>query len=509
MGRSLLSLVTTVAAMVAITLLVHLNGTQSIAVHFYYLPIIYAGFMFGDYGAILASLSAAFLCGPWMPATVEASGAEVVRTLQTPWDIALRAGIFYVLGIFASRVSGALRRRTSEAETLYEVARDISSSLRLREVLDSIAQHAVAVLDARACTIRLLDEDNDELTAAASAGLSQTYLQKGPVTVAQSALDKRVLDGEAVAILDVRADPLFQYPEAAREEGLTSVLSLPLRSKEAVLGVIRIYAHRRRQFRRHEIELLTAFADHAAVAIENAELYEDIRRNYYETVRALTIAIEARDSATYGHSERVTELADRLAAELGMPEEERELLRFGAILHDIGKIGVAEQMLDAREGPLEDQMFYQMHPLIGRSILQPVGFLESIMDVVVYHHERWDGTGFPERLKGEEIPFYARLAAVVDAYDRAVHPSEAPSPISPRQALDEILTGAGTAFDPAIVAAFVRMMRAGPSQVRPADDEAAQEEGTDSADEEQSAPETEAEAGDVEGEATTQAGAEE
>jgi putative nucleotidyltransferase with HDIG domain len=272
------------------------------------------------------------------------------------------------------------------------------------------------------------------------------------------------LSGEVVAILNAQTDPLFQYPEAAREEGLTSVLSLPLRSKEATLGVIRTYARRQRQFRRHEIELLTAFAHQAAVAIENAELYEDIRRNYYETVRALTIAIEARDSATYSHSERVTELTEQLASELGIAEQERELLRFGAILHDIGKIGVAEQMLDARDGPIEEQMFYQMHPLIGRSILQPVGFLEPVMPVVVHHHERWDGSGFPEGLKGKEIPYSARLVAVVDAYERAVHPTESPSPVTPREALDQVLAGAGTAFDPEIVAAFARMMRAGPSQ---------------------------------------------
>ncbi len=460
---TLLPLIAIVISMLAITVLVALGGTQSIAVHFFYLPIVYAGFVFGDYGAIAASLWAAFLCGPWMPARIEPAGTEVTRIMQSPWDIALRAGIFYVLGIFASRVSGALRRRTSEAETLYEVARNISSSLRLREVLDAIVNHAVAVMDARACSIRLLDEESGELKPEASAGLSEQYWDKGPVTVEGSELDRRVLAGEAVAILDAQKDPLFQYPEAAREEGLTSVLSSPLRSKEKTLGVIRMYAHRRRRFRRHEVELLSAFADQAAIAIENAQLYEDIRQNYYETVRALTIAIEARDSATYSHSERVTELADELAAELGMSEQERELLRFGAILHDIGKIGVGEQVLDSRDGPLEDQMFYRMHPLIGRSILQPIAFLAPVMSVVVHHHERWDGQGFPEGLSGEDIPYRARLVAVVDAYERAVHPTESPSPVSPQEALHQVVAGAGTAFDPEIVAAFARMMRRGPA----------------------------------------------
>ena len=268
---TLLPLVAIVISMLVITVLVALGGTQSIAVHFFYLPIVYAGFVFGDYGAIAASLWAAFLCGPWMPTRIEPAGTEVIRTMQSPWDIALRAAVFYVLGIFASRVSGALRRRTSEAETLYQVARNISSSLRLQDVLHAIVNHAVAVMDAKACSIRLLDEQSGELKPAASAGLSEQYWDKGPVTVEGSELDRRVLAGEAVAILNAQTDPLFQYPEAAREEGLTSVLSLPLRSKEKALGVIRMYAQRQRRFRPHEVGLLSAFADQAAVAIENAQ----------------------------------------------------------------------------------------------------------------------------------------------------------------------------------------------------------------------------------------------
>ncbi len=445
--------------MAVITVLVALTGTDSIAVHFYYLPIIYAGFIFGDLGAIITAVAAACLCGPWMPAKLITEGPETVRVAQTWWDIGLRTGIFYVMGIFASRVSWAIERHATQMRTLYEVTRTVSSSLRIREVLDTIAGQAVAVMDARACSIRLLDSEGGELERAASSGLSEQYWNKGPVTVAESALDRRVLGGETVAILDAQSDPLFQYPEAAREEGLTSVLSLPLRSRDATLGVMRIYAHRKRRFREDEVELLRAFANAAAIAIENAELYEESRRGYFETIRALTIAIEARDSATYSHSERVTELADELAQELGMTEAEREILRFGCILHDIGKIGIEERMIDARDIDDAAHMFYRMHPLIGRSILRPVTFAQEFVPIVVHHHERWDGTGFPEGLAGEEIPFMARLVAVVDSYERAVNPTESPMPVSPEEALRSILRGAGTAYDPRMVAAFDRVMR--------------------------------------------------
>jgi len=299
----------------------------------------------------------------------------------------------------------------------------------------------------------------DELVAAAMSGLSHEYWQKGKVVGAASPVNGRALTGEAVQIMDVTQEEGFQYPEAARMEGITSVLTVPLRAKSGTRGVIRIYAKRKRRFTPAEIELLSTFADQAAVAIENAELYEDIRRNYYETVRALTTAVEAKDAATYKHSERVTELADRLAESIGMSQNEREMLRFGCILHDIGKIGVHDEALDAREGIPTDQVFYRMHPLIGTSILQPIGFLEPALPIVKYHHERWDGSGFPEGLAGKDIPFIARLVAVADAFDRAQKPSgSAGSGISTRDALLDIVSRAGTEFDPEIVGKFHRMM---------------------------------------------------
>lgn len=443
----------------AITVLVALGGTDSVAVHLYYIPIIYAGFVFGDIGAIAAAIAAALLCGPWMPAKFVTEGAETIRIEQTGWEIGLRTAIFYVMGIFASRVSYAIERRAVEMRTLYEVARTVSSSLRLREVLDTIAEQAVSGMDARACSIRLLNPDTGELEPGASTGLSEDYWTKGPVTVEESGLDRRVMEGETVQIRDAQTDPLWQYPDAAEREGLTSVLSLPLQTRDSTLGVMRIYAHQKRDFTEEEVDLLGTFASSAALAIENAELYEETQQGYFDTVRALTIAIEARDAATYSHSERVTELADELAEELGLSDQDREILRFGCILHDIGKIGIEERMLDARDSDEAENVFYQMHPLIGRSILKPVNFAKSFVPIVVHHHERWDGTGFPEGIEGEEIPYMARLVAVVDSYELAVNPTESPTPVRPREALRSVLRGSGTAFDPEIVSAFSRMMQ--------------------------------------------------
>lgn len=461
------AMVMTIISMALITILVRISigDTAIIAMQLYYLPIIYAGFSFSIYGATVVSVASAYLSathGTTM--SFDYPQALTLSDFQPIFQLA----IFFIVGYFASEVSKTIRRRAVEAHMLYEVARSITSSLRLRQVLDQIAAAAMQVMNARGCGIRLLDKETGELRPVTMHGLSEEYMNKGIVSRESSPLDRRVLAGEAVQVLDVRNDPNFQYPEAAEAEGLRSVLSVPLRSKDEPLGVIRVYAKGKRRFRPRELDLLTAFAHQAAVAIENAELYEDVRRNYYETVRALTTAIEARDPTTYNHSERVTQLADRLAVYLQMNAEERETLRFGCILHDIGKIGIEEDALEARDPRNREQVFYRMHPLIGRSILQPIGFLHDALPTVVHHHENWDGSGFPEGLAGEAIPYHARLCAIVDAYERLRNPQAFDTTArSMNEALKEIMSRANTQFDPKLVVQFNKMMTASSSQPAP------------------------------------------
>ncbi len=456
--KTAVSLIVLALAMGFITWLVYLQGTTSIAVHFYYLPILWAGFAFGDYGAIIVSLLAALACGPWIPAE-PALSPENPAIQQSLWDVVLRLLVFYVVAIFASRLSFELKRRVTEAQTLYQVAHSITSSLRIKQVLELITHHAMHVMDAKACNIRLLNKENGELELVASAGLGDDYWEKGPVVLEGNITDQRVLRGHAEQIYDVPTDPGFQYPEAARAAGLTSALIVPLETKEETLGLIRVYSKSPHRFTQREVDLLTTFAHQASAAIENAELYEDIRRNYYETVRTLTRAIEAKDIETYSHSERVTDLVEKIAQQVGMSEEQRELLQFGSILHDVGKIGLENTDTATSNGSDQAaEVFYRMHPLIGQSILQPVTFLAPVLSVITHHHECWDGTGFPEGLAGDDIPYEARIVAIADAYDRLIHPRDPLSnqSISPREALEEILASAGTRFDPKLVAAFNR-----------------------------------------------------
>lgn len=443
-----------VATVCLITWLVYLSGgTTSPATHLYYIPLVLSGFLLGDVGAIIISLLAAMLCGIYMPAQI--TDDQIIY--QSFAEVVLRTLFFFVIAVGSSRVGGRLKQQANEFRTLYEVAKTINSSLRLNTVLNMIARSAAEVMDAKACALRLRDDATDDLQIVATYGLSAEYLEKGPVKLGESPIDQHVLQGQTLAFRDVSRGMGFQYPEAAAKEGIVSVLSAPLQTKDSPIGVIRIYTAAPHRFSPGEIALLTAFANQASVAIENAALYEDVKRNYYETVRALCMAIDAKDPITLGHSERVTELTERVVRAMGIPDEDLELLRFGTILHDIGKIGV-EPGLGNQATP-EQQMFERMHPLIGRSILEPIEFLAPVLSVVMYHHERFDGAGYPEGIAGETIPLYARIVAVGNAYDNLVSPHGGDEPDNPRVAFGRIMAGSGTQFDPEVVRTFAKVWR--------------------------------------------------
>jgi len=230
-----------------------------------------------------------------------------------------------------------------------------------------------------------------------------------------------VLEGRVSVIQDVARTTRLQYAEHVLREGVHAMLCVPLASRGRRLGVFRVYSGRRKQFGTPVRNLVQTFANQAAIAIENAELYENLQRSYFETVRGLSRALEARDESTLGHSERVTRLLALMAEHMGFSRDEIDLIRFGGILHDIGKVGITEEAL--QPGTLLNggaDLLAQMHPLIGASILEPVSFLKPVIPMVQFHHEYLDGSGYPEGLAGKEIPPYARLAAAANVFDLVV-----------------------------------------------------------------------------------------
>ncbi|MBI5606393.1 MAG: HD domain-containing protein, partial [Deltaproteobacteria bacterium] len=235
-------------------------------------------------------------------------------------------------------------------------------------------------------------------------------------------------------------------------------MSLPFLIKDEVFGLLSL-ANKvgGASFTDDDISLALTLVNKTALRIENNVLYEIVYNNLVNSLKALVISIEARDPYTRDHSERVTAYALQTAEVFGMSEEDKDALKFGGYLHDIGKIGIRDGVL-LKPGPLTEaeQADVRLHPIIGDNILKPLMFFPKEREIIRYHHEHYDGKGYPEGLSGEQIPLIARVLAVADAYDAMTSSRPYRKAMTHNQAIREIKRGACTQFDEKIVQAFLQ-----------------------------------------------------
>jgi putative nucleotidyltransferase with HDIG domain len=242
--------------------------------------------------------------------------------------------------------------------------------------------------------------------------------------------------------------------------GLHSLVSCPLQAGGKVLGVLNLVQRAAyRELSTGEIQSLKIIASKAAYAMSNAELYDDLQESYLSTISAFAAAIEARDNYTRGHTERVTYLCELIARELGWDDERLVTVSMGALLHDVGKIGVPDRVLN-KKGPLEpeERELMQRHPELGARMIEDIEFLKPCLPFILSHHERWDGAGYPQGLKGEAIPIEGRILAVADTLDAILtnRPYRGAGTIG--KAVSELTKFAGIQFDPQIVKVFLELL---------------------------------------------------
>ncbi len=370
------------------------------------------------------------------------------------------------LAVHNSRLYSDLEDRIGELHAIFEIDKAITSAIDLETVLQQIVHMSIGLLDAKISSIMLVDEESQELIIAAAHGLSEGYIRKGHVKVGESIAGKVIKEGRPIIVEDIREDPRHIYTEQARAEGLCSLLSVPLSLKERVIGVLNIYTDEPHDFNSHEVNLFTSLASQAAIAIENARLFESLEEIYIEVITAMASAIDARDTYTHGHSQRVTEYAVAIAEEMGLSLAEVEIIRNASILHDVGKIGIKEDILK-KPGRLteEERREMEYHPFIGTKILQSVKLLEPVMPLVYHHHERFDGTGYPDGLRGEEIPLGARIISVADAFESMTSDRPYRKALPLDEAISELRYGSGRQFDPRIVEVFLGLAEGGKIEV--------------------------------------------
>ncbi|MEW6660329.1 MAG: HD domain-containing phosphohydrolase [Thermodesulfobacteriota bacterium] len=273
-----------------------------------------------------------------------------------------------------------------------------------------------------------------------------------------------------LASLDNQKVPEY-YWEAAREvvqngapilfspsnlDYSSPVLAVPVSQSENLCGVLVLSDHPHRPLDRDDLNLVTMLAENPSLVSDNLAHHEKNTISLLESIKALVRSLEARDPYTGQHSARVTEIVSHFARHLGLPADELTSLKTASYLHDIGKVGISDFIL-LKDGPLtpEERTVIQTHPLIGGKIVEPLGLRPREKDVILYHHERWDGRGYPYGLAGETIPFYCRLLALADVYDALTTDRPYRRRCSIPDALAEIQAHAGTQFDPQLAREFV------------------------------------------------------
>jgi len=358
-----------------------------------------------------------------------------------------------------------VRHSQRQLDALMGVGEIINSAKGSDIVLNNVMDTVIALMQAERGLIMLRNESGEFRTEAAR-GMDQVNLEGEDFAVSQTIVKRVAESGVGVLTTNAQEDPRFERQLSVVAHNLRSIICVPLKLKEEIIGVIFVDSRMHSGlFGKNDLELLSAFANQAAVAIDNARMIEDLeqvnedlRVAYDETIRGWALALELRDRETEGHTQRVTDLTLRLAKKLGVPEEEMEHIRRGALLHDIGKMAIPDMVLLKPGGfNLTERKFMELHPEIAKDMLEKIEFLHPALDIPYYHHEKWDGTGYPKNLRGEDIPFAARIFAVADVWDALTSERPYRKPLGPEEVRKIIREKSGSHFDPKVVQAFLEL----------------------------------------------------
>lgn len=378
-----------------------------------------------------------------------------------------------LLSLFASQAAGAihsarlfaeLRHRAEEFAGLYEITRDLSMQLDLSTVMVKIIERAQRLLDTPCCSISLYDTNRMDLELVAAIGPDLpvgTRRQLGDGLAGRVAQSRTSIIVEDYQTWELRSILYWQIPYG-------SMLGVPLLYGGHLLGVLDVAEIKpsTRIFTETDLRLLTLFAGQAASAIENAKLFdslqssnEDLTLAYDATIEGWSRAMDLRDKETEGHTLRVADLALRLAREMGIDEAQLVHIRRGGLLHDIGKLGVPDGILLKNEELTEEEWeVMKRHTIYAYEMLSKIEYLKPAITIPYFHHEKWDGTGYPEGLQGEDIPLEARIFALADVWDALLSDRPYRKGWSVERAIEYIKSQIGIHFDPKIAGVFLALI---------------------------------------------------
>jgi putative nucleotidyltransferase with HDIG domain len=384
-----------------------------------------------------------------------------VHSLVAVADIAANA-------IHRAHLNNETEQRLMQLTALRKIDTAINSNHNLHHSLGVLLEQTLYQLEVDAADILIFNQDTQELEYFIGKGFRGSNFMQASLKLIQGFTGRAALERTIIHVLDLSTsnNVLALLKETLADEGFVFYHAVPLVAKKEVKGVLQVYNRSTFEPNNDWGNFIETLAGQAAIAIDEVQLFEGLQRSnrqlelaYDYTIEGWAHALDLRDKETEGHSQRVAKLTVSLAGKLGIKGEELNHIRRGALLHDIGKMGVPDNILN-KPDKLNDAEWDIMrkHPQYAYDMLSPIDYLHPALEIPYAHHEKWDGSGYPRRLQGEAIPLMARIFAVVDVWDALTSDRPYRSAWSKEKTLAHIVTSSGTHFDPQVVNAFISMV---------------------------------------------------
>lgn len=355
------------------------------------------------------------------------------------------------------KIVATQKARLEILEAMEEMGRLLNSTLDEREVRKRAMEAATRLMRSEVGSLLLIDPETQELFFEVALGEKGEKVREIRLKPGEGIAGWVAQNGEGQIVNDAHADPRF-FKWADDKSGFLTrnMICVPVRIKEKLVGVLQAINKKKGKFDEEDLDRFKALADQVAIAVENAGLYKELKETFLSTASALGDAIEAKDAYTGGHTKRVLEYSMVVGKRLALSQEELDQLKLAAALHDIGKIGIEDKIL-GKQGRLEPEeaLIMESHTVIGARIVENIRPLRGIVPGIRHHHEKYDGRGYPDVLKGDAIPIMARIISVCDTFDAMTSDRPYRKGLPAEVALQELKKFAGSQFDPKVVAAFL------------------------------------------------------
>jgi HD-GYP domain-containing protein (c-di-GMP phosphodiesterase class II) len=366
-----------------------------------------------------------------------------------------------------TRLCERVEKQQLQIFAVRSVQQAITSSLDLSVTLNVFLDQVTTQLDMDAATVMVLGSKSSEMTVAATRGFIESTLSHSLLWADHSLAPQACIERKTVFLAGTQTDdPIILNHPLMRSEGFFVYYATPLIAHGQVKGVLEVFRRSPRKLDLEWSELFESLALQGAIAVDNYESFEKLQRTHSElalacdsTIEGWCRAVDLRAQEAEGHSFRVADLAVRLAEKAGIAPEQMISIRRGSLLHDIGMIGIPDRILWKADNLTEDEWkLMHEHPKLAEDLLSPIEFLRPSMDIPRYHHERWDGKGYPHHLSGTDIPPAARLFSVVDVWDSLQSQRPFRNAWPRMEAINYIRKASGSQFEPSAVSAFLDLL---------------------------------------------------